>query len=161
MTPPSIDIRPATSADAALLAQMNEFVHAVHARNRPDIFRADPAQADLVPLFEAHLARPDIRILIAWSSGRPIGYALAIIVERPGDALVQPRTFAVLEHLAVAPTAIRTGVGTALVDAVRAAGRAAGCAALLTEAWDFNQEALAFYQAQGFTPMRHWLEQQL
>jgi GNAT superfamily N-acetyltransferase len=161
LSSPSIEIRLASPKDAALLAELNDFVHSVHALNRPDIFRAEPAHDELVPIFEAHLAREDIHAFIAQSSGQPIGYALAIIVERPGDALMQPRTFIVLEHLAVASAAVRTGVGAALVDAVRAAGRAMGCSRLVTEVWDFNKEALAFYEAAGFAPMRHGLEQPL
>ncbi|MFC6577913.1 GNAT family N-acetyltransferase [Planomonospora parontospora] len=156
-----IEIRLASSEDASVLAQLNDFVHAVHARNRPDIFRAEPAAEDLLPIFEAHLAREDVRVFIAQVEGRPIGYALSIIVDRPGDALMQARTFIILEHLAVASDAIRTGVGTALVDAVRATGRQMGCSRLLTEVWDFNTEAMAFYEKAGFVPMRHLLEQPL
>ncbi|MFC7720808.1 GNAT family N-acetyltransferase [Nonomuraea recticatena] len=136
-------------------------MHAVHALNRPDVFRSEPSRDDLVPIFEAHLARDDIRAFLAWAAGRPVGYALAIIVDRQGDALLRPRRFAVLEHLAVAPNAIRTGVGTALLDAVSAAGRAAGCSRLLTEVWEFNHEAAAFYEAAGFVSMRHALERAL
>ncbi|MGV9773481.1 N-acetyltransferase family protein [Streptosporangium sp. NPDC003464] len=165
MTPPpsvpSIEIRLASVADAALLAELNDSVHSVHALNRPDVFRSGPAPSEVAPIFGSHLAREDIRVFIASSSGCSVGYAMMLLVERSGDALMQPRAFAVLEHLAVASTAIRMGVGTALVDAVRTAAKNAGCSHLLTEVWDFNQEASAFYQAAGFTPMRHHLEQSL
>ncbi|MFD8561946.1 N-acetyltransferase family protein [Streptosporangium canum] len=158
---PSIEIRLASVADAGLLAELNDFVHSVHALNRPDIFRSDPAPSEVAPIFESHLAREDIRVFIASSSGRSVGYAMMLLIERSGDALMRPRAFAVLEHLAVASTAIRMGVGTALVDAVHTAAKNAGCSRLLTEVWDFNQEASAFYQSAGFTPMRHYLEQAL
>ncbi|MFB9877984.1 GNAT family N-acetyltransferase [Planobispora siamensis] len=156
-----IEIRPASREDAGLLARLNGFVHTVHARNRPDVFHPGPAPEDLVPVFEAHLAREDALIFIACSQGRPVGYAFAVIIDRPSDALMQARNFIVLEHLAVDPDAARTGVGTALLDAVRAAGRQRGCSRLLTDVWDFNTEAQAFYEKAGFTPMRHILEQPL
>ncbi|MFF5212723.1 GNAT family N-acetyltransferase [Streptosporangium sp. NPDC000396] len=158
---PSAEIRPVSFTDAPLLARLNDFVHSVHALHRPDVFRSQPAHDDLTPIFEAHLAREDVRAFVAHLSGRPVGYALARIVDRPGDALMRASTFIVLEHLAVAPEATRTGVGSALVDAVRTAGRAAGCSRLVTDVWDFNEEALAFYRAAGFAPMRQWLEQSL
>lgn len=158
---PSIEIRLASVDDAPLLAELNDLVHSVHALNRPDIFRSDPAPSEVAPIFASHLAREDIQVFIAYSSDRPVGYAMMLLIERSGDALMQPRAFAVLEHLAVAFTAIRMGVGTALVDAVRTTAKNAGCSRLLTEVWDFNQEASAFYQAAGFTPMRHHLEQPL
>lgn len=72
-----------------------------------------------------------------------------------------PGTFVVLEHLAVVAEAARSGVGTALLDAVRAVGGAAGCSHLVTDVWDGNKEAQAFYAAAGFAPMVHRLEQPL
>ncbi|MFB9709533.1 N-acetyltransferase family protein [Streptosporangium sandarakinum] len=156
---PAPEVRPASIRDAALLARLNDFVHSVHARNRPDVFRSGAAHAELVPIFETHLAREDVRAFVAHLAGRPVGYALAVIADRPGDALVRPRTFVILEHLAVDPRAARTGVATALVEAVRTAGRREGCSSLLTDVWDFNADARAFYEAAGFTPMRHILEQ--
>ncbi|WP_326822351.1 GNAT family N-acetyltransferase [Streptosporangium sp. NBC_01756] len=161
ITPHSIEIRSASVEDAALLAELNDSVHSVHVLHRPDVFRGGPAHDDLVPIFEAHLAREDARVLVALSSGRPVGYALALIVDRPGDALMRPRTFVVLEHLAVVAEAARSGVGTALLDAVRAVGGAAGCSHLVTDVWDGNKEAQAFYAAAGFAPMVHRLEQPL
>ncbi|WP_052423902.1 GNAT family N-acetyltransferase [Nonomuraea candida] len=157
----SVVIRLATAADAGLLAQLNDFVHAGHAQNRPDIFRSDPDPGEVAAIFAEHLAGADRQVFIASMSDRPAGYAMMLLVERPGDALMRPRNFAVLEHLAVAPTALRAGVGTALVEAVRTAARNAGCSRLLTDVWDFNQDAAAFYRAAGFTPMRHALEQPL
>ncbi|MFJ2033132.1 GNAT family N-acetyltransferase [Streptosporangium sp. NPDC087985] len=161
MSSPSIEIRSASPEDAALLAELNDAVHSVHALHRPDVFRSQPAHDDLVPIFKAHLAREDARAFIARSSGRPVGYALAVIVDRPGDALMQARRFISLEHLAVTSEATRTGVGTALLDAVRTSGREAGCSRLITDVWDFNTEARTFYEAAGLAPMRHWLEQPL
>ncbi|GAA4225905.1 hypothetical protein GCM10023075_24720 [Streptosporangium album] len=43
----------------------------------------------------------------------------------------------------------------------RPAHREAGCSRLITDVWDFNKEAQAFYEAAGFAPVRHWLEQPL
>lgn len=66
-----------------------------------------------------------------------------------------------LEQIAVVPDAARSGVGAALLEAVREVGRAAGCRRLVTDVWDFNEGARAFYQAAGFSPMNMRLDQQL
>ncbi|MEU6713984.1 GNAT family N-acetyltransferase [Nonomuraea sp. NPDC046802] len=157
----ALNVRPATPTDAALLARLNDFVHAVHAAERPDVFRADPPATELTSIFDGLLARENAVAFVAESSGRPIGYATATLHHRQGDALTRPRSFVFLEHLAVDPEAGRAGVGTALVDAVRTAGRDAGCSAFLTDVWDFNKNALAFFEAVGFAPMRRFLEQPL
>ena len=157
----SVKVRPATSDDAATLAQLNDFVHAPHVNERPDIFRAPSSAEDLVSLFSAFLARENTLAFIADSPEHPVGYVTATIHKRPGDALVRPRSFVFVEHIAVDPIMARTGVGTALVESIRVAGKEAGCTSLLTDVWDFNKRALAFFEAAGLVHMRHWLEQPL
>ncbi|WP_330457523.1 GNAT family N-acetyltransferase [Streptomyces sp. NBC_00820] len=63
--------------------------------------------------------------------------------------------------LAVDPAASRAGVGTALLDAVRESGRAAGCRRLIVNVWCFNATARSFYEASGLAPMKQRLEQTL
>jgi hypothetical protein len=53
------------------------------------------------------------------------------------------------------------GVGSALVESVRAAALEAGCAGLFTDVWDFNTKALAFFEGQGLGRIQHRLEQRL
>ncbi|TDE47872.1 GNAT family N-acetyltransferase [Nonomuraea mesophila] len=134
MTTPTVDVRPATRADAALLARLNDVVHAVHVAARPDVFRAASSQDELVALFDDFLRRENALAFIARSSGEAVGYATATLHERSGDVLTRPRSFVALEHLAVDPGAARVGIGTALVDAVRTAGKEAGCPGLANAA---------------------------
>ncbi|MFG1957109.1 GNAT family N-acetyltransferase [Nonomuraea sp. NPDC049028] len=157
----SVRVRPATPDDAATLTQLNDFVHTLHVNERPDIFRPPSSAEELVSLFSSFLARENALAFIADSSEGPVGYVMATMHKRPGDALTQPRSFVFVEHIAVDPAMARTGVGSALVESVRVAGKEAGCSSLLTDVWDFNKRALAFFGASGLAPMRHWLEQPL
>ncbi|MFC4063015.1 GNAT family N-acetyltransferase [Planomonospora corallina] len=155
-------IRPATPDDAALLAELNRFVHDMHAEHRPDLYRKDPPAGELADGFRRQLGRDDVRILIAeLPGGTAAGYAMATVHHRAANVLMAADSHITLEHLAVDPRAARQGVATALLEAVRAAGREAGCRRFVTDVWDFNTEALAFYRASGFTPMRRLLDQPL
>ncbi|MEU8356350.1 GNAT family N-acetyltransferase [Nonomuraea sp. NPDC048882] len=163
MTTPSAQVRLAGREDAGVLAQLNQFVHGLHGAARPDVFRPAPAVEELTPIFSGFLAREGAIAFIAeLGDGTPVGYITATIHDRPADALMHARSFVFVEHIAVNPQVARTRVGSVLVEAVRVAGLEAGCTSLITDVWDFNTQALAFFgEGQRLRPMRHWLEAKL
>ncbi|MEU8837390.1 GNAT family N-acetyltransferase, partial [Streptomyces sp900116325] len=141
-------IRTASTDDVALLATLNDIVHDLHVRHRPDLFVGAPEQE---AFFAAQIADPSVTVLVAdGADGKAVGYALARFVKREGSALTSPDVIISLDQIAVSPDAARAGVGSALLEAVREAGRTAGCRRLVTSVWDFNETARAFYQASGF-----------
>ena len=83
-------------------------------------------QADLLPGFVAHV------------DDRPVGLATYHI---SGDGC---------ELVTLDSTAPGGGIGTALVEAVRAAARASGCRRLWLITTNDNSHALRFYQKRGF-----------
>ncbi|MBF9066877.1 GNAT family N-acetyltransferase [Streptacidiphilus fuscans] len=157
-----ITTRTATAADVTTLAALNAVVHDLHARTRPDIFVTAPAVDALEALLTEQLAEPGVTFVLAETpDGRAVGYAMARVVERPASVLALPETFVSLQQIAVDPTAARGGVGTALLEQVRAIGRAAGCRRLVTQVRDFNEDAYAFYRSAGLSPVTRTLEQAL
>ncbi|WP_369354682.1 N-acetyltransferase family protein [Streptomyces sp. cg2] len=152
-------VRTASTDDVALLATLNTIVHDLHVRHRPDLFVDSPEQE---AFFEGEIADPSVTVLVAdGADGRALGYAIARVVNRRGNALIRPDLIISLDQIAVLPDAARTGVGSALLEAVREVGRNAGCRRLVTDVWDVNEGARAFYEAAGFRPMNRLLDQQL
>ena len=118
---------------------------------------AAPADVDAVAALEATCQGPDawgtwlvrdgiegglptIRYFVAEVDGEVVGYAVGSFV---GD-------IAELQRIGVAPAARRTGVATALLDAVVGEAPATGADRLLLEVREDNAGALAFYAARGF-----------
>ncbi|MGB0102414.1 MAG: GNAT family N-acetyltransferase [Nocardioides sp.] len=87
---------------------------------------------------------PTIRYLVAEVEGdhgpRVVGHAAASVVA----------DIAELQRIAVDPAHRRTGLASALLDAVVALSRDAGADRLLLEVREDNAGALAFYAARGF-----------
>ncbi|MBO8189262.1 GNAT family N-acetyltransferase [Streptomyces spirodelae] len=157
-----IQIRTASSDDVALLASLNQIVHDLHNRHRPDLFLDSPELDAVEGFFRTHIADPSVTVLLAeGAEGEALGYALARVRNRPGTALEHSDIIVSLDQIAVVPDAARSGVGAALLEAVREAGRAAGCRRLVTDVWYFNEGARAFYQAAGLSPMNVRLDQRL
>ena len=72
---------------------------------------------------------------------RVVGYAVSRVAGDVAD----------LHRIAVAPEHRRSGVARALLDELRRAARDDGATRMLLEVGAGNQEALAFYAAEGFT----------
>ncbi|MFG2071457.1 GNAT family N-acetyltransferase [Nonomuraea maritima] len=155
-----IAIRPAAVADAPVLAELNAIVHTLHVEARPDVFRSPSDGEQLAAIFADFLARDDSLAFVAEDQDVPVGYVTATVHRRTGGPMHQSRAFVYVDQIAVRHS--RGGVGTALVEAVCAAGRQAGCTDVVTEVWEFNERARSFFgNGLGFTPMRHILERPL
>ncbi|MGW3045522.1 N-acetyltransferase family protein [Kitasatospora sp. NPDC001159] len=155
-------IRIASMGDITALAALTALGHQVHADHRPDLFVGGPSREALEALLSDQLMEPHVTFLIAEASdGRALGYAMAEIVERHGSALTVADSVVSLRRIAVDSGASRSGVGSALLDGVREIGRAAGCRRLVTQVWDFNEGALAFYRASGLRPTTRSLDQEI
>jgi GNAT superfamily N-acetyltransferase len=139
---------------------MNRHVHGIHVEHRPDIYTI-PSLEDLTEMFGNLLDQKTARIFIAELDDECVGYAGATLHQPAPTLLTHADSLIALDQLSVAPLGRRHGVATALLEAVRNAGREAGCRRLLTDVWDFNEDALSFYKAAGFLPMKHRLEQSL
>ncbi|AJT70120.1 hypothetical protein T261_8528 [Streptomyces lydicus] len=157
-----IQIRVASPDDVALLATLNHVVHDLHQRHRPDLFLDCPERDAVEAFFRTQIADPSVTVLLAdGTEGKALGYALARVKNRPGSALMHSDVIMSLDQIAVALDAARSGIGAALLEAVREVGRAAGCRRLVTDVWYFNESAHAFYEAAGFRPMSILLDQPL
>ena len=86
------------------------------------------------------LTMPGAFAMVAARDAEPVGLAAARAVADEAELLL----------IAVAPAARRDGIGTALLNAVMAQGRAKGAERLFLEVAERNGPALALYHAAGF-----------
>jgi ribosomal protein S18 acetylase RimI-like enzyme len=153
-----IEIRAATADDAPLIAVLNADVQQVHADALPWRFKP-PGPATFTPA-DAHalLIRPGHAAFLAYVSGAPAGYVLAETVRRGETSSYFAHSMIYVHHISVRPAARQRGVGRALMDAVKARGKAEGITLLALDAWAFNEPALAFFRRYGLVPynIRLW-----
>jgi len=121
-------IRPATDADADTIAVLEAECQGDDAWSAALV--RDGVTGDL----------PTIQYLVAESAGTVTGYAVASYA---GD-------IAELQRIGVATDARRTGVASALLDAVVAHAPSTGADRMLLEVRADNRGALAFYAARDF-----------
>ena len=121
-------VRPATTAAAPAIAALERDNLGPDAWSQALV--ADGVAGDL----------PTVSYVVVEVDGAVVGHAVASVV---GD-------IAELQRIAVDPAHRRTGLATALLDAVVGTAREGGADRLLLEVREDNASALAFYAAHGF-----------
>jgi len=146
----AIHIRKAVEQDAATLAALNADVQAIHAAAMPWLFKPPGPDTFAPAMVRDLLAQPENLVFIAEVDGSAAGYAYAEIQERPETPLSYARDMIYLHHISVRPTHRGHGVGSALIEAVRAAAAENGIKLVALDVWTFNEEARAFFRRCGF-----------
>jgi ribosomal protein S18 acetylase RimI-like enzyme len=154
-------IRPARDEDFDQLCDLYEELDEHHRRARPDLFRTPSGPRRERSFVRSLIAGPDSTILVAQApSGRLLGLSTVIIRIVPASVIRDERRFAEIDSLVVRVDARRRGIARALVQASAAWSSARGMATLELKVHEFNQDALAFYKAAGFTTtIRHMARQ--
>jgi ribosomal protein S18 acetylase RimI-like enzyme len=106
--------------------------------------------------YERWLAEPRAFALVAERSCELLGYAM-VRTRRGSPTWPLSEPAAELETLSVLPSERRQGVGAALLDAVLAELAACGIAALSLLVVAGNDEALSFYERNGFETAAIWM----
>lgn len=111
-----------------------------------DVFDG-PAKRDWVQRTLGQVGQPDPRniLMLASLAGQIVGFASGTVIDHPDKP-----TSLFINEVGAEETAQRLGIGRALLQAIRAAGRARGCQAawVLTEADNLPARAL-YKSAQG------------
>jgi GNAT superfamily N-acetyltransferase len=144
---PMLNIRPATRADAEVIAslvrELADYEKLLdEAKATPDDF-----------LRELESPNPVIHVLIAEWQGKPAGFALyffnfSTFVGRPG---------LYLEDLFVRPGQRKHGIGRALLSALARIAQERGCGRMEWAVLDWNEPALRFYQSLDARQMKEWI----
>ena len=146
-----LNIRPATCADAPLIATLVREL-ADYEKLLPD---AKATAADFLRELEA--PNPVIHVLIAEWNGEPAGFALyffnfSTFVGRPG---------LYLEDLFVKPALRSHGIGRALLRELARIARQRNCGRMEWAVLDWNEPALRFYKTLGARQLNEWIVHRL
>jgi len=146
----TITVRRATESDAKLVSALNADVQALHAAALPERFK--PPGSGSFSSLETHelFARPDNLVFLAYFDQQPAGYAHAEVIHRAETSLTYAYEMVHVHHISVVSEYRRLGVGSALLEAVRASGLDLGIALLALDVWSFNDGARAFFHRHGF-----------
>ena len=145
-----MEIRKATTKDAATLSALNVDVQRIHAAAFPEIFKQPENDSFALDFMLERLADPLNTFLIVSDHGVDAGYVFVKIIDRPENPFTHAWKFLYIDQISVKPAYRGRGYGKALMQAVRKLAQEMGIETIALDTWSFNEQALAFFREQGF-----------
>jgi ribosomal protein S18 acetylase RimI-like enzyme len=147
-------IREATPHDLDGVNRVLAEVDTYHHDALSQIFRAPEGSPRAIAYLLAVIAADDAALYVAESDGTVIGVVQVGARSTPDIPLLVPRRYAVVETLAVLAAHRRAGVGRALMARAQRWTAEHGMTEVELNVWEFNRDAIAFYQALGYSTVR-------
>jgi ribosomal protein S18 acetylase RimI-like enzyme len=154
----NVTVRRAKPEDAAdvlrLLGQIAEFHH----RGRPDLFKGDAAKYSETD-FQAMLQDAQKPAFIAEDEHcAVVGYALCKMLSPSDNPALTGRRWLYIDDLCVDERYRGRHIGKRLYDAATAYAKEAGVYGITLNVWEFNADAMHFYESCGMKTQRRIME---
>lgn len=143
-------LRRATLKDYEELCEVFAEGDALHHEALPHFFRRTEGPARSRQYLSEILANREAALFVAETAGRILGAVHAEVRRTPDLPSVIPRRYVRIAMLVVRARFRRLGVGRALLERVHRWALEQGIAQVELLVWEFNQEAIAFYEKLGY-----------
>ena len=152
-----MQIRFAIETDLESINLLRKQVNDLHVAGKPDVFR--PGFPDQLRNF-IHVIwnDPEQEIVVAEQDENICGFAVLHHINKPENPFMYERDFLDIDEFCVDEAFRRQGVASAMIGFIRDYAREEGFHRIELNMWEFNQGALAFYEAAGFTTYRRYME---
>ncbi len=131
----------------------------LHAERDPVFTRCRDGHLTFTSWVREQIASPDAQVLVAFEDGDVVGYALTIEKEYP--PVYERTTYAEVTDMAVNQGHRRQGIGTALLERVRAWCRERGLDRIELRMMPTNPMAASFWRKHGFRDYIHVMYREL
>lgn len=152
-------VRFAVPQDAEAINVLRKEVNDLHVAGRPNHFKAGFGK-ELQDHVYMYLVGGFGYAAVDEEEGQIIGMVMVDYIDRPESPYRYAERFAHIAEICVDEKHRRQGVGKRLLDFVKADAKAKGFSRIELDVWAFN-DALAFYEAKGYTVFRRFLELRL
>ena len=142
------------------LIRVNELrrqVNELHVEGKPDVFKPG-FPTELQEHIHTIWNDPKQRIVICERDGAICGFAVLNHIKRPETPFMYERDYLDIDEFCVDADCRRQGVGTELMAFIRVYAKAQGFSKVELNMWEFNTDALQFYEANGFQTYRRYME---
>lgn len=153
----SVRIRLAGEEDLDGVNALRKQVNDLHVAGKPEVFKPGFSE-QLRDFIRVIWNDPEQEIVVAEQDGDICGFAVLHHIRKPENPFMYERDFLDIDEFCVDEKHRRQGVATALVDFIRGYAKEKGFHRIELNMWEFNQSALAFYEAAGFKTFRRYME---
>ena len=145
------------------LDRVNELrrqVNDLHVRGKPEVFK--PGFSDELRDYIYEIFRDPLkRIVVCESGGEICAFAVLNHIKRPETPFMYERDYLDIDEFCVDETHRRQGIASEMIAFIRRCAKDEGFDRIELNMWEFNEEALQFYESVGFATYRRYMEMKL
>lgn len=150
-------IRDIKISDYNEIDKLMQQVHNLHVKNRPDLY-IDMEHPYSISELENLVENDDIIEVLAEQGNNILGLCIVAIRNKSG---MVDKKIAYMDDLCVDENVRGKGIGKKLFDYVSKKANEKGAKRLDLMVWEFNQNAIKFYEELGMKPQRYIFEKEL
>ncbi len=150
-------VRLAKEQDMGQINELRRQVNNLHTEGRPDMFKPGFGK-DIQEYLQVIQNDPERVIVVAELNGKITGFAVLHHIRKPENPFMYERDYLDIDEFGVDCGHRRQGIGSAMMEFIREFAREKGFRRIELNMWEFNQGALAFYEAAGFVTYRRYME---
>lgn len=150
-------IRYATREELERVNELRKIVNEVHCNGRPDIFK-DGFCKELQDFIYTLWESDNSDVIVALRDNKIFGFACVDYVEKSESPYNLARRFYHINEFGVDEKYRRQGVATELFDFIKKEATAKKFDKIELDMWEFNDDALKFYESVGLVTYRRFME---
>ena len=152
-----MEIRFAKEEELERINDLRKQVNYIHVAGKPDVFKPGFGE-ELRDYIKYIWNDPEQEIVVADEGGVLYGFAVIHHINKPESPFMKERDFLDIDEFCVDENHRRQGVATKLIDFIKDYAKEKEFKRLELNMWEFNKDALAFYESVGFETFRRYME---
>ena len=153
-------IRTAREEELDRVNELRKQVNDLHVAGKPEVFKKGFPD-ELKDFIHVIYDDPEQEIIVAESDGTICGFAVLHHIVKGETPFMYERDFLDIDEFCVDAAFRRQGVALRMMTFIRSYAKEKGFHRLELNMWEFNEGALAFYEAAGFKTFRRYMEMML
>lgn len=148
----NITMRKAVEKDYPAINSLYYETYNLYYKNIPDTYKKTPK--DILPkgTYINMIEHIDSLVIVAEGKEMIVGFLYATIEKDEGDEWSRPYRRVSIEEIGVLPVFAKRGIGTMLIQKAENWAKGKKIEDLTALVYDFNKDALAFYDKNGYKP---------
>jgi ribosomal protein S18 acetylase RimI-like enzyme len=150
-------VRFAKESELDRVNELRKQVNDIHVEGKPEVFKPGFGE-ELRDFVNVIWNDPEQQIVVAEDDGVICGFAVLHHINKPENPFMKERDFIDIDEFCVDKDHRRKGAASAMVSFIKEFAKEKGFSRIELNMWEFNQDALAFYETAGFNTFRRYME---
>ena len=152
-----VEVRRAREDELERVNELRMQVNILHVAGKPEVFKPGFPEELRNYIYAIH-KDPEQFIAVAVKDETICGFAVLHHINKPENPFMKERDFLDIDEFCVDEAFRRQGIASEMIAFIREFAKEKGFHRIELNMWEFNQDALAFYEAAGFQTFRRYME---